>query len=727
MEPQTKRTLVATLLCVGVLIGWMKLAPIIMPPPQSAPQVDVGTESGSPPSEVATPLSESRPAEQVAATAPPASRGANGGSGVTGARFEAVNAESGESVTLGDDRQDNPRSGFSNPWEFEVQVDPRGASVRAMRLSRHRNHVALDRKNPDHDPYDLLKPVSGTSGTPIQSFATGRIRIDGVDVALADCVWSARKAADALSQSAILETIIKDRESDSAVLRLTKTFRVTQGSPHLDIELVAENLSGKPIKVLFTEQGPVGLVMDDARTDYRRVVAGLLDEDGRVVVGDHPMRADVAKQGERTLPLRPGEDQKLLWIALGNKYFVSIVTPLPADAGAKTSESLVGAAALAKLADSGATHDDLTFEYTLRPAGEAIAPGATARFAVQAYCGPKSKSVLMGTPEGDRRDYYLVTSADRTGCNIEAISTLMLWLLTGLHALVRNYGVAIIMLVIVVKVLLHPISRRGQINMMKMQKGMAHLRPKMEALQKQYKNDKQKYNEELMKLYREEGVNPAGQMLGCLPMLLQMPIWVALWTTLNTNVDMRHQPFFWWIRDLSSPDALVAFSATYRPWLLTWLTGPIASFNLLPVIMAATMYAQQKLSQKLTRPATPPPPRLDDEGRPLPDMMAQQQKMMNFMMLFFGLMFYSFPSGLNLYILSSNILSMGEQYLIRKEIRVKEERGDFEVVKPAQRTEPSRLERFMKSIQKRAEDARTRDARGPDRWAKRKSKKSPRP
>jgi YidC/Oxa1 family membrane protein insertase len=258
--------------------------------------------------------------------------------------------------------------------------------------------------------------------------------------------------------------------------------------------------------------------------------------------------------------------------------------------------------------------------------------------------------------------------------------------------------------------------------MMKMQKGMAALKPKLEALQQQFKNDKQKLNEETMKLYREEGINPAGQMLGCLPMFLQMPVWVALWTTLNTNIDMRHEPFFGWIRDLSAPDALIPFSSTYHIPLLGSMMGPIHAFNLLPIIMTITMYAQQKIMQKMTQPAVPQTPKYDEQGRVIPDPMVQQQKIMNFMMIFFGFIFYNFPSGLNLYILTSNMLGMAEQIYIKKQLKRRDERGDFDL-KPAGPQTP-RKPSFFQRMQERAEEMRKLQAERPQSMEPKKRKKS---
>jgi YidC/Oxa1 family membrane protein insertase len=203
-----------------------------------------------------------------------------------------------------------------------------------------------------------------------------------------------------------------------------------------------------------------------------------------------------------------------------------------------------------------------------------------------------------------------------------------------------------------------------------------------------------------------------------------MPVWIALWTTLNTNVDMRHQPFFWWITDLSSQDALIPFSGEYNIPLISMMMGPITAFNLLPIIMTVTMYAQQKLTQKLTKPVTPAAPKTDKDGKPLPDQMAQQQKMMSFMMIFFGFIFYNFPSGLNLYILTSNLLGMIEQFHIKKHIREKDERGEFDAKKKDKPGRKTLFARTIDTLQKKAERVRLEQSGRPQSRPPKKQKKA---
>ncbi len=689
------------------MFGWIKLQSIWYPPPPrpttSAAAVD---------DMAAAPTTSSAPTAAEAPTAPAGGPTATGPAAVltagAGPSFQAVDAPPGAPVTLGDDRQNDSRSGFQNPYEMALAVTPRGAGVQSLTFSRHRNHPPADKHNPDHDPYVLLHEIEDrASGRTFTSFALESILLveDKALVRLDDTEWSISKQIDDRGEQAVLQTRIRryEGESHADVLELTRTYRLERGEPGPRMSLAVTNLSTTPRTVVLTARGPVGIKQEDQRED-RRVFAAVVKADGgQILDGPNTTRAEAAKAEGGRKKLLVDEGKRLLWTSVANKYFACIVVPLP-EGDAAYPAYYEQANALALLPKVEHAHD-FTIEQIFRPK-QALAPGETLTLKLDTYCGSKSHKVFDALPgELQQRRYDLVTHPDVAWCTFNWLASIMLWLLTQSHRVVHNYGIAIIILVFIVRLVLHPVTKRGQINMMKMTKGMAQLKPKLEALQQQYKNDRQKLNDETMKLYREEGINPAGQFFGCLPMVLQMPVWVALWTSLNTNVDLRHQPFFLWINDLSMPDALIPFSGTYNVPLLGSMIGPITAFNLLPIIMTITMYAQQKFTQKLTTPATPPTPQKDKNGNPIPDQMAQQQKIMSFMMIFFGFIFYNFPSGLNLYILSSNLLGMLEQHRIRKHIREKEAAGEL-FVKKGEPKKPSLFMRYLEQVQKKAEDAR---------------------
>jgi YidC/Oxa1 family membrane protein insertase len=223
----------------------------------------------------------------------------------------------------------------------------------------------------------------------------------------------------------------------------------------------------------------------------------------------------------------------------------------------------------------------------------------------------------------------------------------MMWLLDQLSwAALGNYGVAIIILVLLVRLVLHPLTKKSQISMMRMQK----LAPQMQKLKEKYADDKNTLNKEMMKLYKEQGASP---LLGCLPMLLQMPILVALFRGLNSIVELRHAAFLpVWITDLAAPDALFTFGKELP------LIG--SAFNLLPILLTVAMFVQQKFTPQSAQAAASPE-------------QAQQQKMMKFMLPAMMLVFfYKAASGLNLYFMTSTFAGVLDGYFVRKHIREKE-------------------------------------------------------
>ena len=715
MDTQAKRTILATVLCLVILFGWMKLMKVYNPPPKQVTSAPAASQP-APGAQVAT--SRPGPASAPAAEALTTDTVTRPTAEMHGAGFVATNAPSAATVTLGNDRQDNPQTKFANPYDMGVVITPRGAGVESLKLSRHRDKPPADPKHPNDDPYPLLRPVENPQGgQPYDSFVTESIRLldEKATVPLDDVIWSVRNESVAEGENVVLQTRIKGPQSPGGevdVLEITKTYLLRRKTPCLLIGFEIRNLSDKPQNVLLTERGPVGIKAEDPQREYRRVTAAVINEEtGQISSGTTVTRANLEKAEEGRLEFLPGEGRQRLWAAISNKYFGCIEDPWTSQKDAKYPD-YIGQVYGRVLLPKQSKADDLTVEWVLKPRkpleprGQA---GDTCAFEFNTYCGPKGMHAFDSLPPDlQARHYEIVSIPDVPWCTFSFLTSVMLWLLTHTYRLVGNYGVAIIVLVVIVRLVLHPISKRSQVNMMKMQKGMALLKPKIDAIQQQYKNDKTKLNEETMKLYREEGINPTSQFFGCLPMFLQMPIWVALYTTLNIDVDLRHQPFCLWMRDLSSQDALINLSGSYSIPLIGNMMGPITAFNLLPIIMTVTMYAQQKLTQKMSKPAKPPPPKTDKDGNPVPDQMAQQQKMMNYMTIFFGFLFYNFPSGLNLYILSSNLLGMLEQYIIKKEIRRKEAGGEFEVKKkPATDADrPSLFGRYLGLLQKKAEEAR---------------------
>lgn len=236
-------------------------------------------------------------------------------------------------------------------------------------------------------------------------------------------------------------------------------------------------------------------------------------------------------------------------------------------------------------------------------------------------------------------------------CTFHWLINGLVWLLGVFYAITRDWGLAIIFLVILVRGLLHPITKKSQISMLRMGK----LGPEIERLKSKYGDDKEEMNRQMMQLYKDQGI---GMYLGCLPMFLQMPIWIALWSALNTTFELRQAPFLWgytWIDDLARPDALIQFGRTFD---LGFFGLYISSLNLLPLLLAVVFYLQHEF--------TPKPPATTDEQK-------MQQKMMKWMTLLFPVFLYATPSGLCLYILTSTSIGIIESKRIRDHIKQRDE------------------------------------------------------
>lgn len=725
MDNHNKRLLIMLALCTVTMMLYMKLF-VPAQPQQPATTQPAATQMAD-----ADANAEMRPA-----AAPSAASGPAGGdhdrqlvsADSTGGRYSVFGGTNDQLITLGDD---SPTK--DNPYKLKVVVDPLGAAIQTVTLAEQRETVPT-KADPTPPAYHLLQPVENkANGTVYRSFTAESLRLpdDDIDVKLSDVIWKAVKSTDDKGESVRLSATI--RQGDLDAFELTRIYRVNRDDRQIDMEWEVRNLTMTPQRILLTGTGPIGVEPGDSRYDFPRAMVALVKDDGSVVAGSSVMKKEALREENQTHTFKPGEDH-IYWYAVSNKYFTCLVFPDPLSDKSAYAQYLDRVSAKPRIAgdeDMG----DLTTEQVLAPM-KPIAPDASAIMSFDIYCGDKSEKTLDAMPIAVARHYLLTTSPDRRACTFESISIVMRWLLNKLYLLVRNYGVAIIILVVLVRLILHPITRKGQINMMKMQKNQARIKPKLDALQKQYKNDKQRLGEETMKLYREEGINPASTLSGCLPMALQMPIWIALYTTLNTSIALRHEPFFGYIRDLSAPDVLINFGWSLKIPLLWRMMGPISSLNVLPIIMAILMVAQMKVTQKMAKDK-----KADEaaekaktgaaEGESAtPDIMAQQQKMIPFIMPLFGLMFYNMPSGLCLYILSNSVLGMVELYFIRRKIREEEKSGAFDPKKRAPK-KPGVVGRWFEELQKRAEDARLAQAQATSNKNKgqngsSKSKKKPR-
>ena len=295
------------------------------------------------------------------------------------------------------------------------------------------------------------------------------------------------------------------------------------------------------------------------------------------------------------------------WVATRSKYFV---TCLFDDSGDQVSGSTI----------SGSYENKELYDLSILLQSNKVAN-------VSLYLGPLEYERIKNL------GVNLELVMDFGWAIIRPISKSVLWVLKSMNNVIPNYGVILIIFSILVKLIVYPLTKRSYQSTQAMQA----IQPEINNLREKYKNNPTKLNQATMELYKKKGVNPLGT---CFPMLLQMPLLFALFTVFRSTIELRGEPFVFWIKDLSAPDVIF-----YLPFKVPLYGDYVCA---LPILMALSMYAQQKMMQ----PAAAAGPQ------------AEQQKMMQyFMMGFFFLLFNSFPSGLNLYYTLFNVLTIAQQKL----------------------------------------------------------------
>ena len=317
-------------------------------------------------------------------------------------------------------------------------------------------------------------------------------------------------------------------------------------------------------------------------------------------------------------PLRhDSPSAQLLYAGVKNRYFVAVVEPVASDRGLR-------AVHIEKIGENNVAA-------TLELTAQQIAAGATASRQFLFLVTPRVAERLREYDQTHQFEALLDPGL------LGPIKKVLTWLLNGFYSVIPNYGIAIVLLTLCVRALLHPLTLKSQ----KMAHKMQEIQPLIKAAKEKYKHDKQLQQQETMKIMREGGANPLG---GCLPMLLQLPIFIGLWRSLYENASLRHAPFMLWINDLSKADSLVMFGSKVP------ILGQ--SFNLLPLLCAAVMVVQQKLTPKSADPQA-----------------QQTQKMMVFMPVLFAVMLYGMPAGLMIYFFCSSLFGLLEQQFIRRRLQ----------------------------------------------------------
>ncbi|SFC73264.1 membrane protein insertase YidC [Massilia yuzhufengensis] len=376
-------------------------------------------------------------------------------------------------------------------------------------------------------------------------------------------------------------------DAEQGGVRLTKTFTFRKGDYTIGVRHDVTNLSAAPVQPSLYLQlqhdgnkpandswfmsSYTGPTLYTAEDKYQK----LTFEDIEKNKAEHSAKANNG------------------WVAISQHFFVSAF--IPAD---KANRDIFTKKIATNLYAIG----------TVQPLGT-VAPGATVSTDSRLYSGPQDEKTLETIAPGLElvKDYGVLT----------IIAKPIFWVMDHLHSLLGNWGWTIVALTVLIKLAFFPLSAAGYRSMAKMRV----VTPKMQAIRERYKADPQKMQQATMELYKTEKINPLG---GCLPILVQMPVFFALYWVLQSSVEMRGAPWVLWIQDLTQPDP----------------------FYILPIIYAISMFITTKLNPQPTDPV--------------------QAKMMLFMPLAFSVIFFFFPSGLVLYWVVNNILSIAQQWVITK-------------------------------------------------------------
>jgi YidC/Oxa1 family membrane protein insertase len=389
-----------------------------------------------------------------------------------------------------------------------------------------------------------------------------------------------------------------------------KVYEFSEDAYLFNLQVTVGNGTASPISAEFALALPEQVRLD---SDFKDLALNALVE-GKL------QSAPLARFGKPGLlggsaSARDFDEGLVEWAGAGSRYFLTAMVPeVPRDGLARWSAVEPGMEAVA------------TVGY--RPL--ALPAGSSVTRAYRIYAGPKEPKRLEAAGAQLDRSIYLGWSW------VTPLTKLFSWLLTVCYELIPNYGVAIILLTVLLRLLLTPLTVRQMRSMKQNSAKMALVQPRLKEIQERYKDDSQRRSEEMMKIYREAGVNPFGMLGGCLPMLLQLPVFVGLFYALQSSISLRHEPFALWIRDLSAPETLFTIPGTEFP------------VRLLPLLMGVSMVAQQKMVPTAT---------MDP---------AQARMMLIMMPAMMTFICYGFPSGLVLYWFVSNLLAIGQQLWVNR-------------------------------------------------------------
>lgn len=584
-----------------------------------------------------------------------------------GAKFQAAKAE----IALADRAElvmgslaDKTPDGY----RYELQLNQKGAGVDSFTSSRF--EADFEARNNPHKPLRLISRDRDLTWPPSLALTLSppdaAVRVlapelreklgevdpdapmteDLLDAQLWEVVRDAQgravrpisRPAEGDQPAAEGQELVFQVKADNGAI-VTKTFRVWKGADGFEVELRFDS-PDKPRLFSYNLFGPHGIPIEGEwyTGTFRDIFFGTVDKGSTEIVtySSHDVAKTVDKVINSTaLPLR--------FAGVENQYFATLVAPVPAPTNQDDRRDRETTAVVLHRDAQATQKSDIGVRISSKPIE--VGPNVSVTHRYNVFAGPKTKEALA--PYGaEGLATYRKSWIPGAPWIAQVLITPILSFTYGITEMVGrafggtkgNYGIAIIMLTLIVRSLMFPLSRKQALMAQRSQQ----LQPFMKELQTKYKDDKEKLTKETFALYKKHGVNPVS---GCLPALVQLPIFVGLWQALNVSVPLR-QATFLWINDLAAPDMLFRFP--FDVILLGhW-------FNLLPIIVVALMLVQTKLF-------SPPPTTPEAE---------MQQKTMKYMMMFMGVMFYKVPAGLSLYFITSSLWSISERLLLPKIVHV---------------------------------------------------------
>jgi len=465
---------------------------------------------------------------------------------------------------------------------YQAKISENGAVFYSFLLKNYREKVQKDA------PFKQILTGDETVGI-------GRLGFAGKSIAGLDkAVFSANLPSGRLDVNDSPRNLTFSWRSPDGIV-IEKTYKFAPDTYAIGMEVIIKNSSGRGI------QDRLFVSLNAKAPGDKRMYAF---EGPSALINDELKEIKTKKLKDQNT-----FEGKIKWVALQSRYFMSGLIP---DQIEEASLHL-------------ALKSDKFVAARYRQPEKAIQAGTQYTYNYQLFMGPKRIEELKNVGN----DLNKVVDFGW----FDILAKPCLWLMNLFYSVIPNYGVAIIVLTLLVKILLWPLGQKSYKSMSEMKK----IQPLMKEIREKYKDDKQRMNQEVMGLYRTYKINPLG---GCLPMVVQLPVFFALYRMLYEAIELRHAPFFLWIDDLAAPDRLFRFDFSI-PFM-----EPPYGIPVLTIVMGASMLLQQKMS----------PPMGD----------ATQAKMMMFMPIIFTFIFINFSSGLVLYWLVNNILSIAQQYYTQK-------------------------------------------------------------